>query len=97
MFFYFKNEGPRRFWMPDTYFDLDIFFLDNQFKVIALERKVPHHPGRKEPIPRTKTYMARHVLEIPSDSPIAQYIEKGSELKWIGPPSFQEIESNIRP
>lgn len=86
MLFYYRQDGPRSFWMPDTYFDLDIIFLDKNFEILAIERDVPHHPGRDEPpeIYRTKSYYSRHVLEIRSDSWASQEIKVGLKLKWSG-------------
>ena len=82
MLFFYKEDGMRKFWMPNTLFDLDIFFLDSNMKVIAIERNVPHHPGVQEPpaIYRTKTYNCRHVLEMRSDSPLAKELEVGEKV-----------------
>ena len=49
MLFFYDKDSVRRFWMPDTYFDLDIFFLDKDLKVLAVDRNVAHHPGRQTP------------------------------------------------
>lgn len=82
MLFTYKKDGLRKFWMPNTLFDLDIFFIDSQLKVVAIERNVPHHPGIQEPPPiyRTKTYHSRHVLEMRSDSPLAKKLEVGEKI-----------------
>ena len=81
MLFYYDTPGLRQFWMPNTHFDLAIIFLDQDFKVLAYENPVPHHPSRQEPIPRTQRYWAHHVLEVRSDSPVVKELEKGIELK----------------
>lgn len=98
MFFYYQNVGPKRFWMPDTYFNLDIIFLDQEMKVIAIERNVPAHPGRSEepPIFQTKTYLARHVLEVKSSSQIAKSIREGDKIIWQKSEVPTQIESSIR-
>jgi hypothetical protein len=85
MLFWYKTEGVRRFWMPDTYFDLDIFFLDKDFVVIDIERDVPHHPGKSEnpPIYRTREISCRHVLELRADSPYAKKIKLGHKLNLM--------------
>ncbi len=82
MIFVYKEDGMRKFWMPNTLFDLDIFFIDSQMKVVAVERDVPHHPGIQEPpsIYRTKIYHSRHVLEMRSDSPLAKKLEVGEKI-----------------
>lgn len=84
MFFVYENEGMRRFWMPDTYFNLDIFFLDQLLRVIDIERNMPAHPGHQEPpkIARSRTIRAWHVLEVKSSSPMARKIKIGQQLEW---------------
>lgn len=82
LLFFFPELGSRSFWMPDTYFDLDIIFLDNDLKVLDIVRDVPHHPGFQEPIPRVKTVQAWHVLEMKAGSSHAQEIKIGQKLSW---------------
>ena len=98
MLFLYKESGPRRFWMPDTYFDLNIIFLDRDLKVVDIESNVPHHPGRSEPpaITRTRSVWAMHVLEVKADSAAAKEIKPGQSLKWLSSPSLQQIVSGIR-
>jgi uncharacterized membrane protein (UPF0127 family) len=83
MIFYYKEDGPRNFWMPDTYFNLEIFYLDKNLKVLSVERNVPHHPGRVEPpkIPRVKSHFSRYVLEMKSSSSLAKKLRPGQTLK----------------
>lgn len=85
MLFYYKEFGPRRFWMPDTYIDLDIFFLDEDYKVLDIERDMKSHPGKAEPpvIPKTRVIYAQHVLELRADSSISKKIIKGMKLKLV--------------
>lgn len=90
MLFVYHRDEFRQFWMPDTYFDLAIAFLDKDFKVLAVENPVPHHPSRQEPIPRTGSYFSRYVLEVRSDSPFAEKLSPGIQLKWKGPKSYLE-------
>ncbi|MDH5580267.1 MAG: DUF192 domain-containing protein [Bdellovibrionales bacterium] len=80
--FFFPQQGPRSFWMPDTYFDLDIIFLDNNLKVLDIVRDVPHHPGFAEPVPRVRTVYAWHVLEMKASSPLSSQIKVGQKLNW---------------
>ena len=98
MFFLYLKDGYRQFWMPDTYFDLDIIFLNKNLQVLEVIRKVPHHPGRETPPPifKTKPVYCRYVLEIRADSPLATSIRKGVTLSWIGRQNLSEIESKIR-
>ncbi|MCY4524146.1 MAG: DUF192 domain-containing protein [Halobacteriovoraceae bacterium] len=98
MFFFYLEDGLRQFWMPDTYFDLDMFFLDKNLRVLKVLRKVPAHPGMETPPPifRTQPFFCRHVLEMRADSPLAAQIKKGFTLQWMGKLSLSEIESKIR-
>lgn len=97
MLFFNLETSMRRFWMPDTYFDLDIFFLDENLKIIDVDRKVPHHPGwsNNPPIPRAKPVVSRHILEMRADSKVSQNIKIGDVLK-MDPISPEQIEQGIR-
>jgi uncharacterized membrane protein (UPF0127 family) len=85
MIFIYEQAGPRSFWMPNTYTDLDIFFLDSNFKVLHVQRKVPAHPGMQEPpaIARTPNVYATHVLELKASSPLSAEIKVGETLREI--------------
>jgi uncharacterized protein len=98
MLFFNLEDAPRAFWMPDTYFDLDIFFLNDQFKVIDVDRKVPHYIGyeNQDRIPRARTVYARHVFEMKASSKIAQDLKVGDQLQWKFEVSPSQIESKIR-
>lgn len=95
MLFVYNSVAPRQFWMPDTYFNLDIIFLAPDLKVIGIEKNVPAHPGLKEPpvIYRTKTYNAQYILETKAGSPFSGPLKIGDQLKWKGPSSLSEIRS----
>ena len=85
MLFLYGTGQKRSFWMPDTWFDLDIFFLDENLTVTALERSVPHHPGLKTPPPvaSTRNHFCHHVLELKSGTPLAAQIVVGTRLKVL--------------
>lgn len=82
MLFWYEKPGPRRFWMPNTYMDLDIFFLSKDFKVLHVERKVKAHPGMEEPpaIAQTPVIYAHHVLELKASSKISKDIGVDTQL-----------------
>ena len=84
MVFIYPKLMYLRFWMPDTYLNLDIFFLDKNLNVLYIERNVPAHPGRKEPpkIARTANIYAQVVLELRSGTENSNSIKKGDKLKW---------------
>ena len=69
--------------MPDTWFDLDIFFLNENLTVTALERALPHHPGRKMPPPiaQTSSHFCRHVLELKSGTALSKKIVVGTQFR----------------
>ncbi len=95
MLFYNTDKEMRSFWMPDTYFNLDIFFLDKDLKVLNVERNVPHHPGRSDtpPIYRTGNYMCHHVFEM-KHSEVSKKILIGDQLLWKYQKDHSQIKSN---
>ena len=96
----FVNDamGTRRFWMPDTYFNLDIIFLDSDLKIVGIEKNVSAHPGMSEPpvIYRTKAYKAQYVLETKASAPFSKKLKIGDQLKWMSPSSLSEIALKTR-
>lgn len=98
MLFVNPDMGPRRFWMPDTYFNLDITFLDRDLKIVAIEKNVPAHPGMNEPptIYKTETYPAQFILETKSGAKFSKKLKKGDLLKFTGPTSLSEIALKTR-
>lgn len=98
LLFYYLQDGDRHFWMPDTYFDLDLFYLDENFKVLDVVRKLPHHKGRlnESMIPRARGVWSRHVLEMKSSSPIAAKLSVGESLKPKSPVTTEALENFAR-
>lgn len=98
MLFFYLSEDERHFWMPDTYFDLDLFYLDKDLKIIDIIRKLPFYVGRANPdsIPRARGVWCRHTLEMKSTSAIAQKLKAGDVLKWKGAYSLEQTEVEAR-
>jgi len=98
LLFVYWNYELRRFWMPDTLFDLDIFFLDKNLKIRDVERNVSHYPGRQFPskIPKTRTILSAHVLEMKSASPLAKEIKPGDTLKWSSKPKLKTYKKVMK-
>ncbi len=98
MLFVNPEMSVRRFWMPDTYFNLDIIFLDSDLKIVAIESNVPAHPGMQEPpvIYKTGTYTAQFVLETKAGVPFSKKLKANDVLKFTGPTSLSEIVSKTR-
>jgi uncharacterized protein len=98
MLFYYLREDEKNFWMPDTYFDLDLFYLNQELQVIDIIRKLPHYVGRANQhlIPRARPVWARHVLEMKASSEIAQRIKMGDKLVWKARLTQAEAELQIK-
>lgn len=98
MLFFYTADDERHFWMPDTYFDLDLFFLDKNLQIQDIIRKLPHYIGRANPqlIPRARGVWSRHVLEMKSTSEIAKKLKNGDVLKWKGDRSLEETEADAK-
>lgn len=98
MLFINHEMAPRKFWMPDTYFNLDIIFLDTNLKIVGIEKDVMAHPGMKEPpiIAKTETYLAQYILETKAKSLFSKNLKPGDSLTFIGKTSLLEIGSKTR-
>lgn len=99
MLFRGDRDQIKTFWMPDTYFNQHIFFLDQNFKILDVARNVPHYVGRENDadIPRVKPVFARHVFEMRADSRIATQLQVGESLKWICPRPLEQILPSTHP
>jgi len=95
MFFWFSETDPRGFWMPDTWFDLDIVFLDEDLRVVYVAKNMKAHPGRETPpsIAKTPVILARYVLEVKANSAVSRELEEGVQLQWNAAWSLGEMES----
>ena len=96
--FWYEEDDIKRFWMPDTYFNLDIIFLDESLRIIDIERDMPAHPGMQEPPPirYTRSIRARHVLEVKAKSDISGVLKIGDQFQLLPPLNLSQIESKIR-
>jgi uncharacterized membrane protein (UPF0127 family) len=90
----FPDNRQRAIHMPDTYFNLDVFFLDDALTVVGLQRNLPAHPGKTEPpvIAHSKWVYSRHILELRSGTTYANQIKRGTRLTWTSKPALKEIE-----
>lgn len=84
MFFYYTKDDYRQFWMPDTYIDLGILFVDARLKIREIT-VLSSHPGWKEPIPRSGYIYCRHVIELKASSPLFKGLKVGQQLVWASP------------
>jgi uncharacterized membrane protein (UPF0127 family) len=96
LFFYLK-ESARTFWMPNTYFNLDLIYLDQNMKITDIVWNLLHYTGSVDSqIPRAPTITSRHVLEMKAGSPISSTLKIGDSLKWKSPLTLQQTELKIR-
>lgn len=96
LFFYF-SEATRTFWMPNTFFALDVFYLDENLEIDRIVRDLPFYQGTSnEDIPRAPAVNSRHVLEMKADSEIANEINVGDSLDWQSSVSLENIEDLMR-
>lgn len=98
MLFFYLVDDMKHFWMPDTYFDLDIIFLDKDLKVLDIIRKLPFYVGKANPelIPRARGVWARHALEMKATSEISKKLKAGDLLKWEGPMGPAELTEKLQ-
>ena len=97
MLFINDYESPRTFWMNDTYFNLDIIFLNKDLKIVGIEKNVPFHAGSNEPprIYRTNTYQSQFVLETKGNAPFSKSLKVNDQLQFLGKPTLSEITLKI--
>lgn len=96
LFFYLTTKS-RTFWMPNTYFDLDLIYLNEELKITRIVRDLEHYPGSENSeIPRAPAIVSRHVLEMKSGSGIATGLRVGDQLRWQSPLTLRQTESEIR-
>lgn len=97
MLFTGKRNRWRQFWMPETFFDLDIVFLSKDLYVLDIHRALKHfpHKGPRNKIPLSKRVYCQHVLEIKASSPLAKKIHPGMILKLKDEMNLEQIISNI--
>ena len=92
----FVNDEERlhEFWMPDTYFDLDLHYLDGDFKIIEIQRSIPHFIGRlpEDRVPRAPKVWARHILELKAKSEVSKRLKLGDRLQFQSPKPPRLIE-----
>lgn len=94
MLFTGTKDSTRQFWMPDTFFNLDIIFLNEDLYVLDIHRNLQHFPksGPRSEIPLSKKVYCQHVLEIKSTSPWASEIQPGMILNWSSPKNLLQIK-----
>jgi uncharacterized membrane protein (UPF0127 family) len=83
--------------MPNTFFNLDIIYLDQNMRITDIVWNLPHYTGNvNSQIPRAPTITSRHVLEMKSGSTLSSKLKRGDLLQWKSPLSLQQTELRIR-
>jgi uncharacterized membrane protein (UPF0127 family) len=97
MLFFYLRDSARSFWMPNTFFNLDIIYLDRNMKITDIVWNLAHYTGNVNSlIPRAPSIIGRHVLEMKAGPPISSTLQIGDTLQWKSSLSLREIESKIR-
>lgn len=95
--FFYLSTSTRSFWMPNTYFNLDIIYLDQNLKILNIVWNIPHYTGNvNSEIPRAPAITSRHVLEMKAGSLISSRLKIGDTLGWKSSLSLDELENKIR-
>jgi len=98
LLFFYLEDGEKNFWMPDTYFNLDIIYLDKEFKILDIVKNLPFYKGRAnlELVPRARAVWSRHALEIKSGTQLSSKLQIGDTLNWKAPVKPNELEEKVR-
>ena len=79
MFFVFRREEPRSFWMMNTRIPLDIIYLDSNLQVVSIVENA--RPCRRAPCPSyPSTGPSRFVLELNAGQAAALGLAPGDRL-----------------
>jgi len=63
MLFIFENEGQYRFWMKNTFINLDIIWINKDKEVVSISKNI--QPCKSDPCPVVSSdKKARYVLEL---------------------------------
>jgi uncharacterized membrane protein (UPF0127 family) len=83
MLFFFPKTGDYPFWMKNTLIPLDMVWIDEGQKVVAVASNVP--PCKADPcVSYPPNAPARYVLELAAGEAQKHRIEKGSALHFQG-------------
>ncbi len=84
MIFVFPQSGLHSFWMKNTFVELDIIWMDEEFDVIHIERSV--QPCRADPCPSYgPPRKVRYVLEVAGGTVVAEGLVVGDRLEVAFP------------
>ncbi|MGE5279605.1 MAG: DUF192 domain-containing protein [Deltaproteobacteria bacterium] len=84
MLFIFPESGSWPFWMKDTYFPLDILWMNDDRQVVEVVRRARPAVGQLHPPEFGGTVPARYVLEVPAGFAERYGVEKGTRARFTG-------------
>lgn len=90
MLFLYENLAPRRFWMPNTNFNLDLFFFDKEKRITNIVRNLKCSKESPDKIDETDWIPAQFVLEMKSSSPFAKKLKIGDSFEFLSTTSSQK-------
>ena len=80
MFFLFRREEPRSFWMMNTRIPLDIIYLDRELRIVSIAENA--RPCRRAPCPAYPSRgPAQFVLEVNAGQAAALGLAPGDQLR----------------
>ncbi len=84
MLFPWHEMKMRQFWMPNTFFDLDIIFMNGENYIIDIHRGLKHYKGQgtRAQVPLSKEVYSQNILEVRADSPISKELKPGMILHF---------------
>ncbi|MFM8552274.1 MAG: DUF192 domain-containing protein [Nitrospiraceae bacterium] len=88
MLFIFPEPQQWTFWMKNTRISLDIIWMDQQKRIVYIERSVPGCSRSDDGCPQYQsTYDALYVLEVAAGMADALKLQRGVKLQFQLPPS----------
>jgi hypothetical protein len=79
MLFIFDESSPRYFWMKNTYISLDIIYIDENFKIVSIQKTAL--PRSEESLPSEKP--AKYVVEVNAGFTDKYKIKKGDKISFL--------------
>lgn len=78
MLFIFEGMEPRSFWMKNTFISLDIIYIDNQRRVVSIQKNATPLSERSLP----SDGPAQYVLEMNGGWSDKYGLKKGDQMDW---------------
>lgn len=97
MLFTFPEPQPWTFWMKNTRMPLDIIWIDDQKRIVHIERNVPICTRNDDGCPNYQPNRdALYVLELAGGEADSLHLERGTRLRFDAPPDPSVIQRRSR-